>query len=78
MKIKKYPCRCGGKTRLEYRDEHTGGILIKNVPVLVCEKCGEEYYLPGIPRMIEGIREAIKSIGRINVRAEEKVAIQRV
>ncbi len=34
--MKPYPCRCGGKTRLEYREERTGDISIKNVPVLVC------------------------------------------
>jgi YgiT-type zinc finger domain-containing protein len=74
MRIRKYPCRCGGKTHLEYRDEQTGDILIKDVPVLVCEKCKEEYYPPGIPRMIEGIREAMKSLGKITVRAEKALA----
>ncbi|MDI6902509.1 MAG: YgiT-type zinc finger protein [Methanocellales archaeon] len=68
--MKKYPCRCGGSTRLEFRDERTGGILIKNVPVLACTKCGEEWYPPGIPRMIEGIREVTKDLGRVRISAK--------
>ncbi len=73
--MKEYPCRCGGKTKLTYRDEHTKGILIKNVPILVCKKCDEEYYPPGIPRMIEGIREAIESLGKIKVQAETEATV---
>ncbi|MFQ6056038.1 MAG: hypothetical protein ACE5J3_08675 [Methanosarcinales archaeon] len=73
--MRKYPCRCGGETRLAFYEEHTGGVLIKNVPVLVCKKCKEEWYPPSVPKMIEGIREAIKSIGSINVSAcEEAIA----
>jgi len=70
-KVRKYPCRCGGKTRLRYEDERTGGILIKNVPVLVCTVCGEKWYPPGIPMMIEGIREAARNVGQIEVTAEK-------
>lgn len=68
MKI--YPCRCGGKTSLMYKEERTRGILIKNVPVLVCTKCGEEWYPPGIATMIEGLREAVKNVDRVEVSAE--------
>jgi YgiT-type zinc finger domain-containing protein len=73
--MKEYPCRCGGKTKLTYRDEDTKGVHITNVPVLVCEKCGEEYYPPGVPRMIEGLREAAKSLGKLSVQAEGEVAV---
>lgn len=69
--MRKYPCRCGGKTRLKYKDERTGGVLIKNVQVLVCTVCGEEWYPLGIPTMIEGIREAARSVGQIEVTAEK-------
>jgi YgiT-type zinc finger domain-containing protein len=62
-----YKCRCGGELRLDFRDEHTGGILIKDMPMLVCEKCGEEWYPPGVPRMIEGIREAVSRIGQVKI-----------
>ncbi len=68
--MRKYPCRCGGETRLELKDEVTRGILIKDVPVLVCPKCGEEWYPAGIPRMIEGVREAVKDLDRVEVFAE--------
>lgn len=69
--MKSYPCRCGGETRLEYKEERTGNISIKNVPVLVCTKCGEEWYPPGVATMIEGIREAVKSLDQIEVSAEK-------
>jgi YgiT-type zinc finger domain-containing protein len=62
-----YKCRCGGELRLDFRDERTGGILIKDVPMLVCEKCGEEWYPPGVPRMIEGIREAVNRTGQVKI-----------
>ncbi len=62
-----YKCRCGGELRLDFRDELTGGILIKEVPIMVCTKCGEEWYPPGIPRMIEGIREAVKRTGQVKI-----------
>ncbi|MFA4837322.1 MAG: YgiT-type zinc finger protein, partial [Dehalococcoidia bacterium] len=65
--VRKYPCRCGGETELEFRDEITGSILIKDVPVLVCSSCGEEWYPAGIPRMIEGLREAAGDLGRVEV-----------
>jgi YgiT-type zinc finger domain-containing protein len=68
--MKEYPCRCGGKTRLEFRDEYTKDVLIKDVPLLVCTKCGEEWYPPGVPRMIEGIREATESLDKVKVFAE--------
>lgn len=72
MKI--YPCRCGGKTHLRYKEERTGDILIKNVPVLVCVKCGEEWFPPGVATMIEGIREAMRSMDQIEVSAEKAKA----
>lgn len=68
--MRAYPCRCGGKTRLKYKEERTGDVLIKNVPVLVCTRCGEEWYPPGVPTMIEGIREATKNVDIIKVSAE--------
>ncbi len=68
--MKEYSCRCGGSTRLEFRDEHTKGVLIKDVPLLVCTRCGEEWYPPGVPRMIEGIREAAENLGKVKVFAE--------
>ena len=68
-----YNCRCGGELRLEFKDEHTGGILIKDVPMLVCLKCGEEWYPPGIPRMIEGIREAVNRTGQVKIFENLKV-----
>jgi len=68
--MRKYPCRCGEEMKLEFRDEITGGILIKDVPVLICPKCGEEWYPPGIPRMIEGLREAARDLGKVEVLAE--------
>ena len=68
--MRAYPCRCGGETKLTFKDEITEGILIKDVPVLVCQRCGEEWYPPGIPRMMEGLREAARSLGRIKVLAE--------
>ena len=68
--MRTYPCRCGGETKLTLRAETTAGILIKDVPVLVCQKCGEEWYPPGIPRMLEGLREAAKDLGRIEIVAE--------
>ena len=70
-KMRTYPCRCGGKTRLEYRQERTGDISIKGVPVLVCTKCGEEWYPPGVATMIEGIREAVKNLDQIELFAEK-------
>ena len=63
----KYKCRCGGELKLDFRDELTGGILIKDVPIMVCPKCGEEWYPPGIPRMIEGIREVVKRTGQVKI-----------
>lgn len=68
--MREYPCRCGGKTELKFKDEVTEGILIKDVPVLVCRECGEEWYPPGIPRLIEGLREVAKDLGRIEILAE--------
>nr|AAU83682.1 hypothetical protein GZ32E7_45 [uncultured archaeon GZfos32E7] len=47
--------------------EHTRGVLIKDVPILVCTKCGEEWYPPGVPRMIEGIREAVSRTGQVKL-----------
>lgn len=75
--MKKYPCRCGGRTRLAYKEERTGDVLVKNVPVLVCTKCGEEWYPPGVATMIEGIREAAQNVDRIEVSAE-RVEAQRI
>ena len=69
--MKSYPCKCGGKTQIKYKEERTGGVLIKNVPVLVCSSCGEEWYPPGVPAMIEGIREATKNVDHIKVSAEK-------
>ena len=74
-KMRAYPCRCGGKTRLEYKQERTGGISIKGVPVLVCTRCGEEWYPPGVATMIEGIREAVKNLDQIEVSAERIKAL---
>jgi len=68
--VREYPCRCGSETKLEFKEEITEGILIRDVPVLVCRRCGEEWYPPGVPRMIEGSREAAKSLGRIQIVAE--------
>ena len=68
--MKEYPCRCGGSTRLEFKNECTKGTLIENVPVLVCTKCGEEWYPPGVPRMIEGIREAMENLEEVRIFAE--------
>ena len=48
-------------------NEHTRGVLIKDVPILVCTKCGEEWYPPGVPRMIEGIREAVSRTGQVKL-----------
>lgn len=45
-KMRSYPCRCGGKTRLEYKHERRDDISIKGVPVLVCTQCGEEWCPP--------------------------------
>jgi YgiT-type zinc finger domain-containing protein len=74
-KMKTYPCRCGGKTRLEYKQERTGDISIKGVPVLVCTRCGEEWYPPGVATMIEGIRETARNIDHIEVSAEKIKAL---
>jgi len=74
-KMRAYPCRCGGKTRLEYKQERTGDISIKGVPVLVCTRCGEEWYPPGVATMIEGIRETVKNLGQIEVSAERIKAL---
>ncbi len=68
-----YKCRCGGEFSLDFRDEHTGGILIKDVPLLVCTKCGEEWYPPGVPRMIEGIREAVNRTGQVKIFEKLKI-----
>lgn len=68
--MKVYPCRCGGETRITFQVVTTDGVMIKDVPVLVCQKCGEEWYPPGIPRMLEGLKEASKNLGRIEVVAE--------
>ena len=68
--MREYPCRCGGITRLEFRDEYTKSVLIKDVPLLICTKCGEEWYPPGVPRMIEGIREVAENLGEVKVFAE--------
>lgn len=73
--MKKYPCMCGGRTRLAYKEERTGGVLIRNVPVLVCTRCGEEWYPPGVATIIEGIRETAKNIDRIEVSAEKIKAL---
>ena len=72
--MKKIKCRCGGETELVYKDEETKGVVIKDVPFLVCTKCGEEWYPPGIPRIIEGIREAVKSIDKLKISAEKTEA----
>ncbi|MEA1905144.1 MAG: YgiT-type zinc finger protein [Candidatus Hadarchaeota archaeon] len=72
--MRAYPCRCGGKTRLKYKEERTSGTLIKNVPVLVCTRCGEEWYPPGVPTMIEGIWEAAKNVDKVEVSAERTKA----
>ncbi len=74
-KMRTYPCRCGGKTRLEYKQERTGDISIKGVPVLVCTRCGEEWYPPGVATMIEGIRETARNVDHIEVSAEKIEAL---
>ncbi|MBA7642844.1 hypothetical protein ES703_50553 [subsurface metagenome] len=74
-KMKTYPCRCGGKTRLEYKQERTDDISIKGVPVLVCTRCGEEWYPPGVATMIEGIRETARNIDHVEVSAEKIKAL---
>ena len=68
--MRTYPCRCGGETKLTFRDEITQGVLIKDVPLLVCQRCGEEWYPPGIPRVMEGLSEAAGILGRIEILAE--------
>lgn len=65
-------CRCGGKAKVRFRDEHSKGVLIRNVPILVCERCSEEWYPPGIPRMIEGIRESIGTIDSVDICATKE------
>jgi YgiT-type zinc finger domain-containing protein len=75
-KMKAYPCRCGGKTRLTYKEERTDDVLVKNVPVLVCSRCGEEWYPPGVATMIEGIREATRNLDRIEVSAKKVEALE--
>ena len=74
-KMRAYPCRCGGTTRIKYKQERTGDITIKGVPVLVCTRCGEERYPPGVATMIEGIREAVKNLDQIEVSAERIKAL---
>lgn len=74
--MKVYPCRCGGKTRLTYKEERTGNVLVKNVPVLVCTKCREEWYPPGVATMIEGIREATRNLDSIEVSAKKIAALE--
>jgi YgiT-type zinc finger domain-containing protein len=73
--MKSYPCRCGGRTRLTYKEERTGDVLIRNVPVLVCTRCGEEWYPPGVATMIEGIRETAQNVDRIKISAEKIEAL---
>ncbi len=63
------PCRCGGETQLQYLDETTGGVVVERVPVLVCQRCGEQWYPPGVPRLLEGLREAVASRGEVRVEA---------
>lgn len=73
--MKVYPCRCGGRTRIDYKEERTGNVLVKNVPVLVCTKCGEEWFPPGVATMIEGIREAARNLDSIEVSAKRIEAL---
>ena len=42
-------------------------VSVELVVKLICTKCGEEWYPPGIPRMIEGIREAVKRTGQVKI-----------
>ena len=69
------PMQMRRKTRLEYKQERTGDISIKGVPVLVCTRCGEEWYPPGVDTMVEGIREAARNIDHIEVSAEKIEAL---
>ena len=59
------PCRCDGKTKLQYVTETTGGVVVDRVPVLTCQRCGEQWYPPGVPRLLEGLRETVGSLGEI-------------
>lgn len=54
-------CRCGGKTKLQFRDREMTvfadseptAVSVKNAPVFVCESCGEEYYSLKMDVLIE-------------------------
>ena len=37
-------------------------IIIKNVPALVCNQCGEVYFTDDVMRKLEGIVERLESI----------------
>lgn len=54
-------CRCGGKTKLQFRDREMTvfasseptTVSIKNAPVFICESCGEEYYSLNVDVFLE-------------------------
>jgi YgiT-type zinc finger domain-containing protein len=63
-KTKSNPCRCGGSTKLVYQNERSGGVLIKNIPVLVCSKCGRGMVSSGDSENDGGCQRSGKERGR--------------
>uniref|UniRef100_UPI00403F884E YgiT-type zinc finger protein n=1 Tax=Paenibacillus sp. FSL R5-0701 TaxID=2921654 RepID=UPI00403F884E len=59
-------CVCGSQAQLQYKNEpgRIKGrfIIIKNVPILYCEDCKEEYMTgPNSLRFAERVKQAVES-----------------
>ena len=58
--------RCKGNTELKLKTHaatlDTSVIIIKNVPALVCEQCGEVYFTDDVMQKLEVIIDRLESI----------------
>lgn len=59
-------CVCGGMARLQYKNQpgrvKDRIVIIKNVPILYCEDCEEEYMTgPDSLRFAQRVRKAVES-----------------
>ena len=53
---------CGGECREGKADYNSPvGIVVKDVPALVCEKCGEAYFREKEARIMEEIEQVAKT-----------------
>lgn len=44
-------------------------VVVKHVPALICEQCGEEYFEGTVTDgLMEQVKEAVKAGGEVNIR----------